>query len=125
MYVTLTIPRGSEKLGRCIDDAVMMIIGRWGGCTMTDNMIGYWRDPDTGLLDTEPVCTLGVDVGDAKLPDVRVWFDRLASEVRVKAEQKAVYYRIQADSVGRFIGPHSVIGPKPEFMTWYCDSRKP
>lgn len=110
MYVEMVIPKGTEVLGRCVDECVKRIIGRWGGCTLTDCQTGYWTNPDTGLLDAEPVCTLGVDCGSVDSRTLADWFDNLAVWVREYANQHTVYYRASVVA-SRFIGPETIVRP--------------
>ena len=104
MYVTLTIPKGTDKLQDAYDYAVGLIIGRWGGLTVTDGY-GMWKNTG-GRVITEPVRCLGVDTAQraVNLSYVQHWFDNLAGHVADIGEQECVYYRIDEGSVPAFIG---------------------
>jgi hypothetical protein len=102
MYVELTIPRGTESLGKLIDDCVQACIKRWDRCTVTDG-IGYWCNPDSGVIEAEPVAILGVDCGAESCKDVvDCWFHELATVVRERGHQHTSYYRV-SESAGRMV----------------------
>ena len=112
LLATVTIPRGSIALGKVIDNAVGRCVARWGGCTVTDG-IGYWRGLGTGVTDVEPVAQLAVECYATSEWEIAGWFDRLADDIRIDADQHAVYWRATAGQA-RFIERDSILAPEPD-----------
>ena len=92
MYVELVIPSEGRNRRECLDRCVARATQRWGACTLTRNQRGAWLRPD-GVMCTEDVKTLGVDVGDAGIVVVRDWFNALCAAIIHEAEQPSVSWR--------------------------------
>jgi hypothetical protein len=112
MLVEIVVPNGSENLSNLVASVIGRISRRWGGCTATYNQSGTWLNPETDNIETEPVCTLSVDVGEASDNEARTWFDNLAQFIRLHGNQHTVYYRT-VPSWARMVGPGTIIGRGP------------
>jgi hypothetical protein len=112
MLVEVVVPIGSENLENVVASVTGRIARRWGGCTQSYKQTGSWVNPETDNIETEPVVTLSVDVGEASDNEARTWFDNLAQFIRRAGEQHTVYYRT-VPSWARMVGPTTIIGRGP------------
>lgn len=119
MIIRLCVPGGGDR-GTIIDEVMRRIAEDWGGVTNYQT-IGGWVDA-SGAYISDVVNVLECVVNDTldgyaspeiAAESVRTWFDNIASEIRERMGETAVFYSVGV-GYGRMVTEHTILGPTPK-----------